>query len=159
MNLALKVADPITQKYNPLEMVEIEKLRERLMKSSSDLSCFETAESFQWFIEVDGIKLGWISLFNLNKKMLTLDIGYGIAPEGRSKGIAKKAVKMISHEVFEKTRVRKISAYVHENNIHSIRVLESVGYKREGLLREHFLVNGIPASEYVYGLLRSDLSP
>jgi RimJ/RimL family protein N-acetyltransferase len=44
-----------------------------------------------------------------------------------------------------------------ENNLASRRVLEKVGYVDEGCLREQFLVNGLPANEIFYGILRREL--
>jgi ribosomal-protein-alanine N-acetyltransferase len=63
----------------------------------------------------------------------------------------------MTEDAFRQTPLRKLIAYVHEENTASTRVLEKAGYTREGLLREHYLVNGLPANEIIYGILRQEV--
>ena len=90
--------------------------------------------------------------------MLTAEIGYLVAPQARGKGLATYGVRTLADLCFQKTPLRKLIAFVHEDNEPSRRVLEKLGFKAEGLLREHYLVAGKPANEVIYGLLRGDLS-
>lgn len=90
--------------------------------------------------------------------MLTAELGYGIGTAFRGRGLATQAVKQFVTNAFAQTPLRKITALVHEQNLASQRVLEKVGFIREGLLREHFLINGEPVNEILYGLLSSDLA-
>jgi len=72
------------------------------------------------------------------------------------KGIATSALKLWTSMIFEQTPIRKLTASVAEQNIASIRVLEKVGYKKEGLLREHYLIQNNPVNEVIFGLLRNE---
>ena len=45
---------------------------------------------------------------------------------------------------------------IMDPNAPAIRALERLGFVREGLLREHYLVQGEPQDGVVYGLLRSE---
>ena len=85
------------------------------------------------------------------------EIGYAISGAHQNLGIATKAVTALVEKVFRETDLRRMVAYIAEENVASKRVVEKVGFKHEGLLREHFLINGIPTNEALYGLLRSDL--
>ena len=58
--------------------------------------------------------------------------------------------------VFRETPLRKLFAYVHAQNTPSRRLLERLGFAQEGLLREHYLIDGAPADEAFYGLLRRE---
>jgi ribosomal-protein-alanine N-acetyltransferase len=145
------------KKFNPLAVSTVDVLRERLRKSSSDFYEFDKAESYFWFIEIESEKVGHVSIQNINKMMLTAEIGYGVSNTARSKGVATQALRMISEEAFIKTPLRKLIAFVHEENISSVRVLEKSGFLREGRLLEHYLVNGQPTNELIYGLLRKDV--
>ena len=148
--------DEVMKKYNPLMPSSVEEVRERLAKNSSNLDEFDKAEAFFWFVQLNGEHIGNVSHSNVNKMMLTAEIGYNVISSARGKGIATEVVKLATRNIFEKTSIRKLIAFVHEENLPSIRVLEKVGYKREGLLREHYLVNGKPANEVVFGLLRKE---
>jgi ribosomal-protein-alanine N-acetyltransferase len=148
--------DPINIRYNPLLPSTVEALKERLAKASSDLSHFNNADSFFWFIQLESKLVGTISLQNLNKMMMTAEIGYTVACEARGRGIATMAVYELTKNVFAQTPLRKIIAYVHEDNLASRKVLEKIGYKNEGLLREHYLINNEPVNEVVYGILKKE---
>ena len=73
--------------------------------------------------------------------MLTAEIGYGTVAQARGKGFATAAVHLVTQNAFRQTSLPKLIAYVHEDNQPSRRVLEKVGDKVKGLLREHYLVN------------------
>lgn len=148
--------DPDMLRFNPLVPTTLEELREQLSKVSSDWSEFDRTESFCWLIEVDTQLAGHVILKNINRMMLTAEIGYGISAEARGKGIATKVVQMFTRQVYEHTPLRKIMAFVHWENVASQKVLEKVGYKKEGLLREHYLIAGEPVDEIIYGILRRE---
>ena len=90
--------------------------------------------------------------------MGTAEIGYGVSASARGQGIGVQAVRVISKRIFAQTPLRKLIAFVHEDNAPSRKLLERVGFQGEGLLREHYLVNGIPSNEVIYGLLRDEIS-
>lgn len=149
--------DPESLLYNPLMPSTVQELRERLSKTSSDLAKYHTTDCFFWIIKSNNDVVGHITLQNINKTMLTAEIGYGVSRKFRGKGIATQTIRQTALAVFDQTPLRKIIAFVHEKNFSSIKVLERVGFQREGLLREHFLVNGIPTNEIVFGLLRNEI--
>ena len=66
------------------------------------------------------------------------------------------AVRMLVDKVLAETALRKLVAYVHDQNRASCRVLEKLGFRQEGFLREHYIINGKPENEIVYGLLKSE---
>jgi len=148
--------DPINKRYNPLMPSTIDDLRSRLSKASSDWREFETAESFLWFLELNSQLVGIGSVQNINRMMLTAEIGYGVQPEFRGKGLATTAVRSLVKQAFENTPLRKLIAFVHVDNLPSRRLLEKVGFIQEGLLREHYVINGEPVNEAVYGVLRRE---
>lgn len=90
--------------------------------------------------------------------MLTAEIAYGIAPEARGNGYATEAVRLVTQRAFTESPLRRLIAYVHEGNLASRRVLEKAGYTLEGVLREHYIVNGVPVNEIFYGILRREIS-
>lgn len=145
------------EKYNPFAPATVEALRERLSKASANLSLFDQADSFIWLAEAGDEVVGNLSLHNLNKTMLTAEIGYMISPKWRGKGLATLCVQQITKLCFQHSPLRKLIAYVHEDNAPSRRVLEKLGYKAEGLLREHYLIDAKPANEVIYGMLSQDL--
>ena len=150
--------DEITREHNPLAPLSAKELAEKLLSSPTDWSEFATAESFFWVAECEGRVVGTASVSGINRMMLTADIGYGVFVGERGKGFAQAIVHQLTRDAFERSPLRKLVAFVAEENTASRRVLEKCGYKLEGLLREHYLINGAPVNECVYGRLRRELA-
>ena len=55
-------------------------------------------------------------------------------------------------------RLRKIRAHMDAKNVSSMRVLEKLGFAREGILRSNQYVKGEFGDEAIYGLLREEWS-
>jgi RimJ/RimL family protein N-acetyltransferase len=84
------------------------------------------------------------------------EIGYGISEAYHARGIGTAAVAMLVHKVFAETQMRKLIAFVRDENLPSCRLLEKLGFQREGLLREHYIINGHPENEVLFGLLKRE---
>ncbi|KAG2316165.1 hypothetical protein Bca52824_019287 [Brassica carinata] len=76
------------------------------------------------------------------------------------KGIATRAVSTAGPQVFsDLPHVLRLQAFVQTQNKASQRVLEKVGFQKEGLLRKYSYVKGEIHDVFVYSLLSSDLLP
>ncbi|CAG7882056.1 unnamed protein product [Brassica rapa] len=77
------------------------------------------------------------------------------------KGIATRAVSIAVPQVFnDLPHVLRLQAFVQTQNKASQRVLEKVGFQREGLLRKYSYLKGEIHDVFVYSLLLSpDLLP
>jgi len=127
-----------------------------LESEGSDLTDLKKYESYRWFVGLDEDVVGNVSLKNISHGMGYAEIGYGIAEEYSNRGITTAAVKLLLDRVFSETILRKLIALVHDENQGSRRVLEKLGFREEGLLREHYLIAGQPVDEVFYGLLRHE---
>ena len=149
--------EPVMLKYNPVDDLTPAQVHERRLGERSDFADFDKAEAFFWFIQSEEKVVGNISVREINRRMLTAELGYGIAPEARGNGYATAAVRLVTQRAFSDSPLRKLIAYVHERNVASRRVLEKTGYTAEGVLREHYLINGVPVNEIIYGILRREV--
>jgi len=87
----------------------------------------------------------------------TVEIGYRLAEIHQGKGYVTEAAKALLEFLFNRLEVHKVVAYCVEQNPASWNVMEKLGMKREGCLREYSQLNGIWFDELVYGLLEKDL--
>ena len=149
--------DRVVRQYNPVDQLSLESLHTRCCASHSDFADFQNAELFFWLLKADGKLIGNIGLQNINRRMLTAEIGYSIASEARGNGYATEAVRLVTQKAFTETPLRKLIAQVHQENRASRRVLEKVAYKPEGVLRENYVINGMPVNEIIYGILRREV--
>jgi RimJ/RimL family protein N-acetyltransferase len=76
------------------------------------------------------------------------DIGLLIGPEHWGKGYATWAIKAMTDYAFY-IGLHKVTAGAYAGNVGSIRAFEKAGFEQEGVLRDHWLVDG----EYQDGIL------
>jgi len=144
-------------RHNPLKPQDLEQCRKRIMAEGHDLKSAARRESYRWFARLDGKIVGSASLSGISEMMKTAEIGYGLDEAWHGRGLGTRMVRMLVEKVFAETDLRKLVAFVHDKNIPSRRLLEKLGFKKEGFLREHYLINGRPENEVLYGLLRGEL--
>jgi RimJ/RimL family protein N-acetyltransferase len=149
-------SEPSTVQHNPVMNDSLEALRERVAKMKSDLSDLTTAKVFLFFIKWNGQPVGAITVKDVSESMMYGEIGYGIGEKFQNQGIGSKAIAAFISRLFNETPLRRLFALVAENNIPSRKLLEKNGFVQEGILREHFIINGKPTSEVIYGLLKSE---
>jgi RimJ/RimL family protein N-acetyltransferase len=148
--------EPLTVRHNPLKPLTDSEVEKMLAAESVDLSQIGKVETFRWFIAADGEVVGTMSLKNISHSMGYGEIGYGIAESHQGKGIATTALRPLIEKIFAESHLRRLQAFVHEENQASRRVLEKLGFQEEGLLREHYLINGSPVNEVLYALLKRE---
>lgn len=80
-------------------------------------------------------------------------IGYCYDKQYWGNGYASEAAKTIIDFGFEKLNLHRIYATCSPNNIGSAMVMENVGMKKEGHLREHKLQKGKWRDSFIYSIL------
>lgn len=85
------------------------------------------------------------------------EIGYALAANYWGQGICTQAVKVTVSQVFKDIPdLVRIQAFVSMENQASQRVLEKVGFLREGILRKYSYVKGIVKDVAMFSLLSED---
>jgi RimJ/RimL family protein N-acetyltransferase len=146
----------LSVRHNPLQSMSDEEIAKMLQAEGTDLTSLRKYEGFRWFIAMDGQVIGTLSLKNISHSMGYGEIGYGMSESHHGKGMAMAALRLLIDKIFTESPLRRLIAYVHEENQASRRVLEKLGFQAEGLLREHYLINGTPVNEVLYGLLKRE---
>ena len=148
----------LAQAFNPIRPLSVDELREQLKTYRHELSELRENEQYRWFLKSEGEFVGQVAMSGVNLMMGTAEIGYTVGAAYQGRGLATVGVALLLDRVFSQTTLRRLFAHVHEKNAASIRVLEKLGFTREGLLREHYIVNGAPANEVAFGILRREWS-
>jgi [ribosomal protein S5]-alanine N-acetyltransferase len=147
---------PVAIRHNPLQAMSKEGIANMLESEGSDLSQWRKYETYRWFVECDGATVGSVGLKNISHTMGYGEIGYGIGEAYQGKGIATSAVGLLVGMCFRESPLRKLLAYVHDTKLASCKVLQKLGFTQEGLLREHYIINGVPENELLFGLLKRE---
>ncbi len=84
------------------------------------------------------------------------EMGYSIGKSYWGKGITTEAANLVLREGFKTLKINKIYATHHPKNPASGRVMQKIGMKYEGLLREHAKAKGKYWDLVHYGILRRE---
>jgi ribosomal-protein-alanine N-acetyltransferase len=142
----------------------------------NDIQTFATLEDAKWFLQFldrrfqERIGISWalrlraepnkligVAGFNLwNRRNHCGEIGYDLAQSYWGWGIMAEALRAIIDFGFQQMALNRVEAEVMVENRQSIRVLEKLAFKREGVLRQRGCWKGAFHDLYLYSLLRSD---
>ncbi len=112
---------------------------------------------FQFALEVraTGEHIGDVALHTLEDKRLG-EIGYTLARASQGKGYASEAVRAVLGYAFLTLDMHRIAATVDVENEPSIRLLERLGFRREGTTIEAGWFHGQWCSDHLYAMLQRE---
>jgi RimJ/RimL family protein N-acetyltransferase len=109
------------------------------------------------FAKDSGAHVGNVTLHLFDKQNRSAEAGIMIGEaSARGKGYALEALQLLCRHAFMRLNLNKVTAGVIDGNAASLRLFEKAGFKREGLLREHFYLDGAYKDCVRFGLLKSD---
>ena len=116
---------------------------------------FAGKKLFQWGVErkEDRRILGTCTLFQLDAGNARAELGYALASAHWKKGLMSEALAALLDFSFGTLKLRRLEADVDPRNENSLRILGRLGFRREGLLRERWNVNGEIQDSVFLGLL------
>ena len=111
-----------------------------------------------WAIEVDGVASGGINVRFVVERRVA-EIGYAVARRLWGRGLVTEAARLVVDAAFQRhPDLGRVRASADPRNRASIRVMEKLGMRREGVLRSNRPCRGELTDEVVYGLLRDEWS-
>lgn len=90
------------------------------------------------------------------------DLGYMLAPPFHGRGLATEAAAAAlrwGFDEFDGFQLNRVEAMTDPENVASRRVLTKLGFRLEGVLRQHVFEKGRFVDECLYSLLRDDPRP
>ncbi|MCB0803317.1 MAG: GNAT family N-acetyltransferase [Flavobacteriales bacterium] len=125
---------------------------------ASNISDFKNNCGISWKICLKGANqlIGYVGFWRIIQPHYRAEIGFGIHPEFANNGLMKEACNAVLAYAFKQLKIHSVMANVDKLNVASIKLLESQGFQKEGLLRESFYFNGDFIDSVYYGLLEKD---
>jgi RimJ/RimL family protein N-acetyltransferase len=146
-------SEPGARRHQPL----LDLTREELLAhyiTESRLSD-RRGERFQWIVE-DGEAIGWVTLVIRSWEHLVGEIAYNLSGRFQGRGYGSEAARQLVELAFVQGGLYRLEARCSIHNEPSFRLLERVGFTREAILREYFILHGRRVDHYFYSLLRPE---
>jgi len=100
--------------------------------------------------------LGFAALVALHLEEQQAEAGYLVKSEARGRGIATRALRMLTAWAFAEYPLERIELLIDAANTPSEVVAQRCGYTREGVLRWTYLKPGMRSDTIVYSKLRRE---
>jgi RimJ/RimL family protein N-acetyltransferase len=113
-------------------------------------------ESVHLLVTPDSTPVGTVGLDPVDWADGSVELGYWVAPDYQGQGYGTEAVELVVGYAFDQLGLRRLSARVIAFNEPSVRLLERVGFVREGTRRETAFVDGEYHDTHWYGLLEAE---
>jgi ribosomal-protein-alanine N-acetyltransferase len=130
--------------------------RRRLRRYAEDQRA-DLAYPFFIFRQPDNALVGGLTLGNIRRGVAQSgSLGYWMGVRYARQGYMTAAVRTLADFAFTTLRLHRIEAACIPVNAASIRLLERVGFSREGHAREYLCINGVWQDHLLFARLRGD---
>lgn len=117
----------------------------------------DNSYAFFLFRRQDDRLLGGLTLSNVRRGVAqACSLGYWMGEPYAGRGYMSAGVRAIIPFVFDSLRLRRIEAACMPTNAASIRLLEKVGFTREGYARRYLCIAGTWQDHLLYAMLAED---
>jgi RimJ/RimL family protein N-acetyltransferase len=104
----------------------------------------------------DGGLLGFAAVIDLDLDHREGEIGYMVAPAARGRGVASRAVELLTRWGFDELGLIRLELRIDVQNSASECVAERAGYQRDGVLRNVHFKDGLRCDQAVWSRLSND---
>ena len=123
--------------------------------------CEEIADgvTFPYFLfsTVDGALVGGVTLSQVRRGVTQAGtVGYWMGEAHAGRGLMTEAVGLLARHAFSTLHLHRLEAACLPDNVRSQRLLEKVGFAREGLARAYLRIAGDWRDHLLWGLLAGD---
>jgi ribosomal-protein-alanine N-acetyltransferase len=109
-------------------------------------------------IEYRGEIVGQLNVANiLYGSVSSAVLGYWVSPEVAGKGVTPTAVALISDYLFQVVGLHRVEIDIRPENIASLRVVEKLGFRYEGLKERYIHINGAWRDHYIFALTHEEV--
>ncbi|MGI0116463.1 GNAT family N-acetyltransferase [Zooshikella sp. RANM57] len=102
--------------------------------------------------------IGTCTLFSIHQASRRAELGYVLKRDHWGRGLMHEALNAFIHFAFTALDLHRLEADIDPRNHASKRILQRLGFNKEGLLRERWIVNGEMSDTELYGLLQHEWS-
>ena len=100
--------------------------------------------------------IGTCGYYDWNKAARRAEIGYDLDPAYWREGIMTEALRAVLQYGFERMELNRIQAIIDSRNTRSLKIVYTLGFKKEGVLRQRSYFNGQYRDDVCFSLLKRE---
>ncbi|MGA6126577.1 GNAT family N-acetyltransferase [Microbacterium oleivorans] len=109
-------------------------------------------------MEYDGEIAGQLNVWGIARGSLSsATIGYWVSERFAGKGITPTSVALATDVCFEDLRLHRMEICIRPENAKSLRVVQKLGFRYEGLRRRYIHIDGEWRDHYAFALVREEV--
>lgn len=147
-------SEPQTQSCHPLPY----RTASEVSRAAESSEGTPDRQNFTIVRKEDDVAVGQVSFFNYNALNRSAEMGVLIDPDQRKEGYGSEAMKVLIQHLFKFRDLNKVYGYTPEFNDAAVALLESLGFKNDGALRNHHFCDGEYHDQLIYSLLRFEMN-
>ncbi|MGZ0713143.1 GNAT family N-acetyltransferase (plasmid) [Coraliomargarita sp. W4R53] len=122
------------------------------------LQQYREGSGVPFVMEYDGEIAGQLNVWGIARGSLSsATIGYWVSRRFAGKGITPAAVAMATDMCFNELRLHRMEICIRPENVASLRIVEKLGFRYEGLRRRFIHIHGDWRDHYCFALTREDV--
>ncbi len=149
-------SEPETMRYwSASPIASLEEAHE-LLKREFEFTDSGAARTWGIALSDTDYVIGKFTLFQFSEQNRRAEVGYVLAHQHWGKGYMSEAMRCILDHAFNELDLHRLEADTDPENEGSLALLEKFGFRREGLFRDRWLLDGAWTDSVMLGLLKDD---
>ena len=149
----LMMSDAEVMAFWDSEVIDDPALTLDIVERQLDEAARDEARYWTMHLAADGGFLGLCDLSEIDRRHSRADVGFMVARRYWGGGYTFEAMHAVIGHAAQGLRLKRLQARTHLGNVRSMRLLDRLGFKREGLLRGYVERDGERRDCVLFGLL------
>ncbi len=145
----------VVRYYGKYPLTEISEANEDLTLFNKE---FTNGNMIKWALEHKATReyVGSIGAFGLSSPHMRATISCVLGNQFWGVGLAKEGLRTVIQFLFDEVRMNRIQLYVDPINIKAVKLFQSLGFQKEGLLREYEFEYGHAIDLCIMSILKKE---
>ncbi len=144
-------SDPEIARFQSFCPAELSEVQDFILRSTAAFNVEDTW--FQLGIYREGALIGDLGIHFIGPHNSQCEIGYTLAKSAQGQGYGQEAVRAAVSHLFDSLKKHRITASLDPRNTASIKLLEQLGFRREGCFVKSYYNQGVWEDDLVYAVL------
>lgn len=151
-------SDFVENKYQGWLPESLEEVRNDIKNMPTTLDVADICFQFVIVVTDEDRIIGDMGVVFTGHELLQAELGCTLDKNYQGKGFATEALRAMINYLFSTLKKHRIIASIDPRNLASIRLIERIGFRKEGYFKESYFLRGEWTDDVIYAMLRREWS-